>query len=399
VPDANPPRLLSFTLDGWSVLGGPVTVSLEDGVAVLVGRNGAGKSAILEGFEAIAARAIGKANGLRPYEDGSIPCLLNVEIITPHDRRLNYEYKIVYILSEEQDINDFKLEENRLSWDDCCQYADGDGEVLWTTQQGITTFETDKGAASIILENTFSLMSKKSQHLKRLQLEIPDEMTWVYSVLREIRLVDNTICQTSRRRPSFLYLSPKELSSDSTNLVDRLALRILRMSFDELNELVMICKRIGIGDKIGVSTYFPKEELSQDSENEKTPRAVLLDKINIGLLSAGTLKILSILVELIKSSPGSTIIIEEPEMQIHPGLLEKLLNEIEAYTFEDNLILSSHSPQVVAWTDPNKISLVHRQDDRTYIRKLGEDDIHNVSLYLQEDGNLGEWIYSGILDD
>jgi hypothetical protein len=41
--DSNPPRLLSFTLDGWPVLGGPVTISLNDGVAVLVGRNGAGK--------------------------------------------------------------------------------------------------------------------------------------------------------------------------------------------------------------------------------------------------------------------------------------------------------------------------------------------------------------------
>jgi predicted ATPase len=58
--DSNPPRLLSFTLDGWTVLGGPVTISLNDSVAVLVGRNGAGKSAILEGFRAISYRAVGR---------------------------------------------------------------------------------------------------------------------------------------------------------------------------------------------------------------------------------------------------------------------------------------------------------------------------------------------------
>jgi predicted ATPase len=60
----NQPRLLSFTLDGWDVLGGKVSVSLSDRVAVLVGQNGAGKSAILEGFEAIALLA---ANS-RPME-------------------------------------------------------------------------------------------------------------------------------------------------------------------------------------------------------------------------------------------------------------------------------------------------------------------------------------------
>jgi len=55
------PRLLSFALSNWPVLGDRVTVSLADGVAVLVGRNGAGKSAILESFAAIASvAALGK---------------------------------------------------------------------------------------------------------------------------------------------------------------------------------------------------------------------------------------------------------------------------------------------------------------------------------------------------
>ncbi|MFM7579588.1 MAG: ATP-binding protein [Microcystaceae cyanobacterium] len=60
--DSELPRLLSFTLDGWPVLGGPVTITLNDGVAVLVGRNGAGKSAILEGFMAISSFALGNFN-------------------------------------------------------------------------------------------------------------------------------------------------------------------------------------------------------------------------------------------------------------------------------------------------------------------------------------------------
>jgi len=49
--------------------------------------------------------------------------------------------------------------------------------------------------------------------------------------------------------------------------------------------------------------------------------------------------------ELLVSSPSSTIIIEEPETQIHPAMLAKLLNEIETYTYGQNLIISTHSPK------------------------------------------------------
>ncbi|MFN5727796.1 MAG: AAA family ATPase, partial [Pseudanabaena sp.] len=78
----NQPRLLSFTLDGWSVLGGRVTVSLHDGVAVLVGRNGSGKSAIIEGLQAISLCAVGKSNRVPYNSSDSIPKILEVKILT-----------------------------------------------------------------------------------------------------------------------------------------------------------------------------------------------------------------------------------------------------------------------------------------------------------------------------
>jgi AAA15 family ATPase/GTPase len=88
------PRLLSFALDGWDVLGGRVCVSLSDGVEVLVGRNGAGKSAILEGFEAISLRAIGRGSQVRSISSDSIPKILEIEISTPNNRQLEYRYEL-----------------------------------------------------------------------------------------------------------------------------------------------------------------------------------------------------------------------------------------------------------------------------------------------------------------
>jgi predicted ATPase len=78
LPNPSQPRLLSFALDGWDVLGGRVSVSLTDGIEVLVGRNGAGKSAILEGFKAISSWATGGLNRIESGDSDSIPKMLDI---------------------------------------------------------------------------------------------------------------------------------------------------------------------------------------------------------------------------------------------------------------------------------------------------------------------------------
>lgn len=406
MPNTSQPRLLFFTLDGWAVLGSQVSVSLLDRVGVLVGRNGAGKSAILEGFEAISSRAIGRLPRFRLLDSDSIPKILDIEISTPTERQLRYRYEIIFIpgSTDDSDLDESTSEnpeESQFSWNDCCQYVDGDQEILWTTETGVTTFSNDGDPTITILGNTNSL---RQAHLpENSRLKLPDEMQWVYAVLRGVRLLGKTpIRQTSRRRPSLLRVSGKGISASPFGLADSLARKILRrLEMGELDELESVCQRIGLGNKITVQKFVLSEEPRERSEDkgEEYISSVLLDGVNIGLLSDGTLRVLSILIEIITSYPNATTIIEEPETQIHPGMLAKLLNEIETYTFEENLILSTHSPQVVAWTSPEKINLVYRNHGQTTVRKLQEEEIHKVVEYLCEEGDLGDWLYSGILDE
>jgi ABC-type cobalamin/Fe3+-siderophores transport system ATPase subunit len=411
-PDSNTnqPRLLSFTLDGWAVLGGRVTVSLHDGVAVLVGRNGAGKSAIIEGFEAISLCAIVQSNRVPYNNSDSIPKILEIQILTPTDRLLTYNYELVQIPKPNKNLNvdtftSDNLEGENLLWNEHCQYTDGNNEILWTTTHGLTSFKKVDGSTGTFWGNMYSVR----QANYNLSLNIPNEMYWINAVLTGIHVINKTfVRQTIGRRESLLKVSPREGVSingiNGTNglleLADSLTLRIRRMEREEVDELESICQRIGLG-KITVQKFILSE-----SPNEKVDRAekeyilsVQLDRVNIGLLSDGTLRVLSILIEIITLKPSSTIIIEEPEAQIHPAMLAKLLNEIETYTYGQNLIVSTHSPQVVAWASPEKINLVDRKDGQTFVRKLAEDDIHSIIEYLSEEGNLGEWIYSGILDE
>ncbi|MFY8174422.1 AAA family ATPase [Planktothrix agardhii] len=382
-------------------------MSLDDGVAVLVGRNGAGKSAILEGFEAISLCAIGRFNQLM-YDSESFPKILEIEILTPTDRRLEYRYEFTTLASSDDDLNfddsddsiDEKSEVSRFSWNDYCRYINEGEDHLWTTNNGVTTFNTGDAPIITVLGNTHSLRQSLPATSP---IKLPNEMLWVYSVLRGVRLLGKaSIRQRTRRQPSQLRVSSKGISTRSFSLGDILARKILRLiGKDELSELESICQRVGLGSKISEQKFILSRDSGEKIENEDEEyiSSVLLDGVNIGLLSDGTLRVLSILIEIIASSPNTTTIIEEPETQIHPGMLAKLLNEIETYSFGENLILSTHSPQVVSWTRPEKIILVHRDNGRTFVRKLGDDQIHNVIEYLSEEGELGEWIYSGVLDD
>ncbi|WP_237747598.1 AAA family ATPase [Planktothrix prolifica] len=382
-------------------------MSLDDGVAVLVGRNGAGKSAILEGFEAISLCAIGRFNQL-VYDSESFPKILEIEILTPTDRRLEYRYEFTTLASSDDDLNfddsddsiDEKSEVSRFSWNDYCRYINEGEDHLWTTDNGVTTFHTGDDPIITVLGNTHSLRQSLP---KTSPIKLPNEMLWVYSVLRGVHLLGKaSIRQRTRRQPSQLRVSSKGISTRSFSLGDILARKILRLiAKDELYEIESICQRVGLGSKISVQKFILSRDSGEKIENEDEEyiSSVLLDGVNIGLLSDGTLRVLSILIEIIASSPNTTTIIEEPETQIHPGMLAKLLNEIETYSFGENLILSTHSPQVISWTRPEKIILVHRDNGRTFVQKLGDDQIHNVIEYLSEEGDLGEWIYSGVLDD
>lgn len=400
------PSLLSFTLDGWTALGGRVSISLFDRVGVLVGRNGVGKSAILEGLEAISSWAIGRFSRFRLFDSDSIPKILDIEISTPAERRLRYKYELIFLPNSTDDLGiddstNENSEESQFSWNECCQYVDGDKELLWTTETGVTTFSNGGSSKVAILGNTNSL--RQSNLPENSQLKLPDEMRWVYAVLRGVRLLGKVpVRQTPRRRPSLLRVPSKGIFSGRSELADNLARKILRrMDTGELHELESICQRIGLGSKITLQKFVLSEGTREivEGEGEEYVSSVLLDGVNIGLLSDGTLRILSILIEIIAPYPSATTIIEEPETQIHPGMLAKLLNEIETYTFEENLILSTHSPQVVAWTSPKKINLVYRDHGRTTVRKLHEEEIQKVVEYLCEEGDLGDWLYSGVLDE
>ncbi len=123
-----------------------------------------------------------------------------------------------------------------------------------------------------------------------------------------------------------------------------------------------------------------------------------VDGINLGMLADGTLRVLETLVRLVDLRPRQTLLVEEPETGIHPGLLARLLNEFDSLTTSNQLVLSTHSPQVVSWASVDGLRLVDRGDGRTTVRALNRADKVELNAYLEEQGTLGDYFYTGAFD-
>jgi hypothetical protein len=321
--------------------------------------------------------------------------------LTPTNRRLKYSYEFVTgspsDKSSELDYSTVdESGEDLFSWNDRCEYIDEQKEILWTTKSGVTTLDNDGDPITIVSTSLFGRFRITGTQLPKSHGEI----LWIRAALQGINILNNFTVRRGVTRQEEALKVPRKTFPFKYNDLPRLILRqiLIILETEKLDELKSVCQRVGLG-KITEQKSFPYLESEKNTDEGEYIFSVKLDGVDIGLLSDGTLRVLSILTEIIASNHGKTIIIEEPEAQIHPAMLAKLLNEIETYTYGENLILSTHSPQVVAWTSPEKINLVHRKNGRTFVRKLAEDDIHSIIEYLSEEGNLGEWIYSGILDE
>lgn len=120
-------------------------------------------------------------------------------------------------------------------------------------------------------------------------------------------------------------------------------------------------------------------------------------------LSEGTYRTLALLFYL-TTQPSTLILLEEPEVCIHHGLLNSILEVIKVHSREKQIILSSHSEFVLDHVAPeNVFSVAFRQDRGTEVKgiaaSLSRSALDALRDYLRTEGNLGEYWRSGGLDE
>ena len=98
-------------------------------------------------------------------------------------------------------------------------------------------------------------------------------------------------------------------------------------------------------------------------------------------LSDGTLRFICLATLLMQPEPPATIIIDEPELGLHPVAINKLAALVRAVSEKSQVILSTQSVNLIDNFSPEDIIVTNRTTEGSTFERLHEEDF---SEWLQE---------------
>jgi predicted ATPase len=88
--------------------------------------------------------------------------------------------------------------------------------------------------------------------------------------------------------------------------------------------------------------------------------------------SDGTLRVAGILAALLQEPPLTLIGFEEPELTVHPGAIGVLFDHFRAASARGQVLLTTHSSELLDLLDIDEIRVVERRDGRSTVSRVDE---------------------------
>ena len=387
------PRFLAVEISGWAGLDCNVRLQLDATRTVLVGKNGVGKSLLVEGV----SRAARLARYPPSLSSQPVPRSFRCDIARPNVSTIVYEYRIGPDDTEEElDVSGAETTPRRRvrPWYERCWVHNG--EELWKINNSKLIV---RGGEAVPFSPGVGLLAVEEP-----PEDVPDEADQVARMLAGFGLVPAGVPRSEaayRREVIGRSMRRGGLGTRRWILtrpggrVDVLANWITSTwenRRERYDEFVTILRDLSLVQEVTVKIY-EDPQVDQNPEERRDFASVLFDGVNIGLQSDGTLRVAEIVAQLLR--PGvSCLLVEEPETAVHPGLLAKLLALMDSYSFDRQIVISTHSPEVVNWCEPKQLRLVEREGGVTQVHALGSDDISRVMQYLHDQGTLADFIYA-----
>jgi predicted ATPase len=104
-------------------------------------------------------------------------------------------------------------------------------------------------------------------------------------------------------------------------------------------------------------------------------------------LSDGTLRFMALATALLQPNPPPTILLDEPELGLHPFALDVLSGLIQQASARTQLIVSTQSAVLLNAFSPEDIIIVDRAEGESRFRRLTEEEL---SVWLEAEYTLGE---------
>ncbi len=185
----------------------------------------------------------------------------------------------------------------------------------------------------------------------------------------------------------------------------------------EFTQFLDIVGQSGIGlinrfefQEIPTSSIVVSVKIGGQVQEVKKERTLIIPKIYIGTsvlsptqLSEGTFKTLAMIFYLM-TGRSKVVLLEEPEVCIHQGLLSSLIELIKQYSKEKQVFISTHSDHILDELDHSNVFVVCNDKSEGIIvnpleKWMPREDVSALKQFLASEGSLGEYWRSGGFDD
>ncbi len=128
----------------------------------------------------------------------------------------------------------------------------------------------------------------------------------------------------------------------------------------------------------------------EDWETELAPNGEIIfrvkeshlqDTLHPVMVSDGTVRLLVILAALLYPQRTSVVFIEEPERNLHPLVMEQLVDLMRVISEEVQIIVTTHSADFVRYCRPEEVFLMDKVEGLTKARRA--DSIEQIDKFLQ----------------
>ncbi len=332
-------------------------------INILIGSNGSGKSNFISFFKLLNAIFNGrlqryviemdnKADGIL-YFGRKHTELMTGKIIFTKDRENNNAYHFGLAPSQSNEL-----------------FLDYEGIGFNVTKEDNSQgyFYEHNLLESVSIKNNYPRNKYLKEYMLSLQVFHFHDTSATSYLRRECDINDNLFLkQDGRNLPAFLYF-----------------LKIKHpISYNRIEKIVK-----------SIAPYIEKLLLEPNNINQKEIGLRWIDKGDIESsfsayqLSDGTLRFIALTALLMQPNPPSVIIIDEPELGLHPFAISKLAGMIQSASSKAQIIVATQSPSLISNFSPEDIIIIDRseKENQTVFNRLSSDAL-NTWL---EDYSLGD---------
>jgi predicted ATP-dependent endonuclease of OLD family len=390
-------------------------------VTALIGPNGSGKTNLLQGMVLLGTSSIRRRRYTEDDELYTSRCRIEASFLFKR-KIIRYRAVITYRPTE-------TARDEVAASDERWNFKDLDGNPKWIRGEDIELIMRRVQRGLYVVQAADGLFRTISTHRSLghdRKVALSREATLAFEAIRRFRSAITYYSASQFTNPA---LSPTsfDIDEDGDLRNDPVAIRRpthTRFIYDLYHLsttnpraydafLSLVDKRgVRLIDKIkwrDVKFSSPAYEVRSGGKviTQRRKRIMIIPTVHVGTsqlsfnqLSEGSLRTLAMLF-YITTDKSELLLIEEPEVCVHHGLLKSVIEVIKEFGRSKQIIFSTHSEAVIDSLRPEQVLLVQRRETSGTIvtpiskamSRAGYDALKN---YLQTTGSLGEfWRHSG----